>query len=157
MLQRIQTLYLLVSLALVVLLLFSPVAEILADNNKLLVFKSTGLYEVESGKMIIKTIPVIILISVIILLYIVSIMAFKRRVLQARICMLNILLLFGLIGLAYYYLSFIFRKTEPLESSLRLAALYPVICIILTFLAYRNIRKDEQIVKSIDKIRKKMN
>jgi hypothetical protein len=157
MIQRIQTFYLFVSLVLGVLMLFSPVSEILADSNKLLVFKSTGLYDAENGKIIIKTIPVIILISVIILLYIVCIFAFKRRVLQARICMLNILLLLGLVGLAYYYLSFIFRKTEPLESSLQLAAIYPVICIILTFLAYRNIRKDEQIVKSIDKIRKTMN
>ncbi len=157
MLQRIQTLYLLVSLVLAVLLLFSPITEIFADSNKLLVFKSTGLFEAENGKIIIKTIPVIILISVIILLYIVSILTFKKRVLQARICMLNILLLLGLVGLAYYYLSFIFRKTEPLESSLQLAALYPVICIILTFLAYRNIRKDEQIVRYIDKIRKTVN
>jgi len=157
MIQRIQTLYLFVSLVLSILMLFSPISEILADSDKLLVFKSTGLYEAGNGKIIVKTIPVIILISVIILLYVVCILAFKRRVLQARICMLNILLLLGLIGLVYYYLSFIFRKTEPPESSLQLAAIYPVICIILTFLAYRNIHKDEQIVKSVEKIRKTMN
>ncbi|KPK79137.1 MAG: hypothetical protein AMS27_18305 [Bacteroides sp. SM23_62_1] len=153
MIQRIQTLYLLFALILTVLLFFSPIIEILTDNNQLLVFKSSGLYEAESDEIIIKTVPVTILLAVVVFLYFIAILLYKRRVLQARICMLTILLLAGLAGLLIYYLTFVFRKIDTTGSSFQLAALYPVICIILTYLAYRGIRKDEQIVRSIEKIR----
>jgi hypothetical protein len=67
--------------------------------------------------------------------------------------MLNILLLVGLCGLIFYYLTFVFRRVELTGYSLQLAALYPLISIILTFMAYRAIRRDEQLVRSADTIR----
>jgi len=73
MIQRIQTLYLLFALILTVLLFFSPIIEILTDNNQLLVFKSSGLYEAESDEIIIKTVPVTILLAVVVFFYFIAI------------------------------------------------------------------------------------
>lgn len=153
MIQRIQTLFLLFALILTVMLFFLPIAEIITGNKHLLVFKSSGLYEAETNEIIIKTLPVIILTAVITFIYFAAIFLYKKRILQSRICMLNILLLVGLAGLLIYYLTFVFRKVDITFYSFQLAALYPVICIILTYLAYRRIRKDEQLVRSAETIR----
>lgn len=153
MIQRIQTLFLLLALILTAMLFYSPIAEILEGEQHLLVFKCTGLYNAENEEIIIKTVPLIILLAVITLLYIVAIFLYKRRVLQSRICMLNILLLIGLAGLLFYYLTFVLRKIDMAGSSFKMAAVYPVICVILTYLAYRRIRKDELLVRSADTIR----
>jgi len=153
MIQRIQTLYLLLALILTVTLFFSPVAEILTGNNQLLVFKSSGLFDAETDEIIIKTVPVTILLAIITSLYSFGILLYKRRILQGRICVFNILLLFGLAGMLFYYLNFVFRRVDITGSTFQIAALFPVICIILTYLAYRGIRRDERIVRSADTIR----
>lgn len=153
MIQRIQTLYLLFALILTILLFFSPVAEILTGNNQLLVFKSSGLFEAETDELIIKTVPVTILLAIVTSLLSFAILLYKRRIVQARICMLNILLLVGLCGLIFYYLNFVFRRIDITGSSFRITVIFPVICIILTYLAYRGIRRDEGIVRSADTIR----
>ena len=70
-----------------------------------------------------------------------------------RICVYNMLLQIGLLGLMYYYMSVIFRKMNAVEYSYRLAVILPVISIILTYLAYRGIRKDDILIRSMDKIR----
>jgi len=138
---------------LTVTLFFSPVAEILTGNNQLLVFKSSGLFDAETDEIIIKTVPVTILLAIITSLYSFGILLYKRRILQGRICVFNILLLFGLAGMLFYYLNFVFRRVDITGSTFQIAALFPVICIILTYLAYRGIRRDERIVRSADTIR----
>ncbi|KPK84970.1 MAG: hypothetical protein AMS27_08665 [Bacteroides sp. SM23_62_1] len=153
MIQRIQTLYLFSALVLTILLFFLPLAEIITVNNQLLLFKSSGLYDTEAGEIIIRTAPLIILIAVITFLYFIAIFLFKRRVVQARVCMLNILLHAGLTGLLIYYLTFIYRKVEMSGSGIQLAVLFPVISMILTYMAYRSIHRDEKLVRSADTIR----
>ncbi len=153
MIQRIQTLYLLLALILTFMLFFLPVAELLSGNNQLLEFKSSGLFDAETDEIIIQTVPVTILLAVVTSLYSFGILLYKRRILQGRICMLNILLLVGLAGLLFFYLNFVFRRVDITGSSFRIGALFPVICIILTYLAYRGIHRDEKIVRSADTIR----
>jgi hypothetical protein len=64
-----------------------------------------------------------------------------------------IVLGFGQIGLMYYFWVLIFRQLVVEDFSIRLPVIFPVVAIILTYLAFRGIRKDEILIRSIDKIR----
>jgi len=70
-----------------------------------------------------------------------------------RICVYTIILEFGLIGLGYYYFFLAFRDIEVSNYAFRLPVIIPVLSIIIIYLAFRAIRKDDILVRSIDKIR----
>lgn len=153
MIQRIQTLYLLVSLGLIVLIFFLPVAELISGNNQLVTFRAAGFYDEGTGNIILTTFPVVIMISVILLLYFTTIFLFKKRIIQMRLCVLNIILLFGLIGLFCFHLLFYVKTIRGVDFKIGISFILPVISIILTYLAFRGIRKDEYLVRLADRIR----
>lgn len=153
MIQRIQTLYLFLSLGLIVLIFFVPISEFTIGGNQLVSYKATGFYDEGTGNLILVTIPVIIIGAVIIFFYVISIFLFKKRMLQLRLCVLNIILLAGLIGLICYHLIFYIRTVQADDFKIGFSFIIPVIAIILTYLAFRGIRKDEYLVRLSDRIR----
>jgi hypothetical protein len=82
-----------------------------------------------------------------------NIFFYKNRKLQIRICVYAIILEFGQIGLMYYFWVVLFHKLGEAEYLFRIPVLFPVLAIILTYLAFRGIRKDEILIRSIDRIR----
>ena len=81
-----------------------------------------------------------------------AIFLYKNRKLQAKFCVLNILLLIG------WYLLYIFNvKTvgdaQNASFHLAFAACLPLISLILHVMALRGIRADEALIKSMDRIR----
>jgi hypothetical protein len=153
MIQRIQTLYLLVSLGLIVLIFFLPVAELISGNNQLVTFKATGFYDNGTGNHIISTVPVVIINSVIICIYFICIFLYKSRMIQIRLCVLNMILLAGLIGLFCFHLLFYLKTVQNVDFKIGISFIIPVIAIIFTYLAFRGIRKDEYLVRLADRIR----
>jgi hypothetical protein len=155
MIQRIQTLYLILALALMVLLLVFPAAQVIGEDMQLYQFKITGVYELSGSGPLLDMLywPLLILVVIIMVIYLIAIFLFKRRRLQMRLCIYNILLLAGILGLMYYYLSFTFKETSAMEYSYKLPFVLPLIAMILTYLAFRAVRKDELLVRSIDRIR----
>jgi hypothetical protein len=153
MIQRVQTLYLFASLVLAGLIFLVPVAELTYGNNQVVIFRVTGFYDDVSGSLILPAIPVVIIVSVIECLYIISIFLFKRRPIQARLCVINMILLAGIVGLYIYHLAFFMKKVPGVDYKPELSFLFPVIAIILTYLAFRGIRKDEYLVRLSERIR----
>jgi hypothetical protein len=155
MIQRIQTLYLLAALVLMVLMLFLPFAEMAGVNGAIYRLGSGGLSRLGTGEMdpVSQSIPLLILILILALLLLVTIFLFRNRKLQMRICVYSIILEFGLIGLGYYYFFTAMRDIEVSETAFHLPVIIPVLSIILIYLAFRGIRKDEVLIRSIDKIR----
>jgi peptidoglycan/LPS O-acetylase OafA/YrhL len=155
MLQRVQTVYLLVATVLMSLMLFLPMAEIAAEG--------TGIYEVlskgwyirggEYAEPVMLTWPVFILVLFLTLLPLINIFLYKKRKLQIRICVYSIILAFGLIGLIYYYFVIGFKPLDEPAYALSFPMVLPAIFIILIYLAFRGIRKDEILVRSLDRIR----
>ncbi len=94
---------------------------------------------------------------VIILLSLVCIFLFKNRKLQYRLTVLNLLLSIGWIVLQYFLIDgkeTTFIQKDMLASATYLpAAFIPIPVIILLFLAARGIRKDEKLIKSLDRLR----
>ena len=81
-----------------------------------------------------------------------SIFMFRRRAIQMRICVFNIILLVGwyiCYGVFAYILGGVFEaKFRP-----SIMAAIPFASIILLYLAFRGILKDELLVRSLDRLR----
>lgn len=72
---------------------------------------------------------------------------YKDRKLQLRLCMAGLLLATIIIVL------YITQMNKMTKSTLALFAVLPFIIVIGYYMAFRNIRKDEKLVKSLDKLR----
>jgi drug/metabolite transporter (DMT)-like permease len=152
MIQRIQTLFLLAAAALLAAMLFLPLAEIRTDAGELYTGLIRGLQD-QNGGLLVATWPLFILVLVTAFLLLLNIFLYRRRKLQIRVCVYAIILGFGLVGLLYYFWVVIFRQLDVDSYWFRIPVVFPVLAIIFTYLAFRGIRKDEILIRSIDRIR----
>lgn len=72
--------------------------------------------------------------------------------LQIRLSVINIVLLLGLEGLMFYYVSVIKNELEG-NVSYNVLIVFPVVSAILVYLALRAIAKDEALVRSLNRLR----
>ena len=88
------------------------------------------------------------------LLAFVSIFLFKNRKQQMRFSLLGMLLSIILTGLVVYMFDS-FKTANPglTKSSYSWGALFPVAMIIFFIMAWNNMRKDEKLIKSLDRLR----
>lgn len=138
MIQRQQTLWLILSTLAAILSFSFPFAtgQILKDNvavfhsvdasSHFLLLVLTGISIVVSGA---------------------TIFLFKDRKLQMRLCLLGLLVGAGIM------IFFILQMNKLEKATLALYSVLPVLSIVGYFMAYRNILKDEKLVRSLDKIR----
>lgn len=129
--QRIQTIFLLISVIAAVAFLFIPLAELEGD--------------VLFGKNDIACTAVSIAIALISLF---AIMQYKNRKLQMRLCKINI----GL-SVALFIVAMINATRFSEYVHFEFAAGIPVVLVIALFFAHRNIKKDDDLVKSMDRFR----
>jgi hypothetical protein len=153
MIQRIQTIYLFLATLVIFLIFRFPLAEILIQGL-IYTFKYRGIYEITADKteLIIQALPLAVLYGLVLLVSFINIFLFKKRTLQMRLSVLNILLLIGSYALAYYYIYAAFKGMDTVINP-GISAVFPLIAAILTYLAFRGIRKDEKLVRSLDRIR----
>ncbi len=87
----------------------------------------------------------------------VTLWLFKNRWLQVRLCFAEMVLLVGAQIFALVYRARVtsaMRESFPsLVADTRLTIVFPAISLILVILAVRGIIKDQQLVKSLDRIR----
>ena len=86
----------------------------------------------------------------------VNVFLFKNRLLQIRLCAVELVLLVGsaIFMAIYYFLSNrMFAQLEFSAHGMKLAILFPLVALILDYLALRAIFRDEMLVKSLDRIR----
>ncbi len=152
MIQRIQSLFLFAAVIIQILFLTFPLAHFsMADYN--LIFKAKGFLDAGTNEMLLKTSALLILSIGIPLLTIITILLYKKRILQIRLCIYNILINIGLIGMLLMQISS-FMKNNPIEArTYGMAMAIPLASIILLFLAFRGIRKDEVLVKAYERLR----
>ncbi len=152
MIQRIQTVYLLAVVVLLIICMCSPVAAYTGSDGSISPFTNLGIDVANVGR---ETscwgMFAILLLST--LVAAATIFLFKNRILQIRMTIFNIILLIG-----YYatFIAFIIAYNGRLPEStfqLRIAACLPFIAIVLNYLAIRAIGKDEVMVKAADRLR----
>lgn len=154
MIQRIQSLFLFSALTLWVVIYFFPIVSIF-DVNSVYALNSDGLYSQKDGMSEIYSTayPFLIIYILVLLLQVITIFLFRRRGIQMRFCLYLAILQAAFLMLAFYYVYQALQDTGQTSVSWGFSALFPICSAILNLLAYRYIHKDEDIVKSIDRIR----
>lgn len=125
--QRIQTLYLAVSTGLLAAMFFCNKADDISFISYL---------------------PYLILLIVTVLLNILALTCYKFRIFQMRTAVLSALIALAL--QAWLVVDFIATHNERL---FHIPAIFPIVAVILNFLAARSILADEMIVRSASRLR----
>lgn len=86
-------------------------------------------------------------------LSLICIFLFKNRKAQLRLTILTIVLTIGFIFLEYFTIERFKTDNAVQTGSYQVAALLPVVMIILLIFAARGIHKDEKLIKSLDRLR----
>ncbi len=147
MIQRIQSVYLLISTILIGLLFLSPFAEI-AKDGAIYLFNFKGVLLDGAVKTNGLVIPV--LLVMIIVLNVLAIFSYNNRGKQVKLVWGVILMLVVLL-VAFVY--FTYLAYSGAQIGFKLGAVLPLIAIVLDYLAIRSINKDEALIRSIDRIR----
>jgi len=135
-LQRIQTVYLIIS-ALIMGALYVWFPLIVSEANEVIISKNE---------------PIVLgLLIGSVVLAMIAIFKFKKRQLQFVLNRLNIILNFVLLGV------FVYRSLtlsgETLVSEKGIGVLLPIISIVFLVMANKAIKRDEDLVKSVDRLR----
>ncbi|MFN8254873.1 MAG: DUF4293 domain-containing protein [Bacteroidales bacterium] len=154
MIQRIQSVYLLLAVIAVSLLFFMPIADLLTNANQVFMFRYRGLYEIKDAKEILymTSYPLAILLTLNVIISLITIFKYKNRPLQMRLCILNIIFLLVSVILGYIFIYITFAKLNPMVH-FKISAVMPLVAAVFTFMAYKGIQKDDKLVKSVDRIR----
>jgi hypothetical protein len=138
MIQRIQTVYLLLTFVITgVLMFFIPLWTL--NTGKAFYFVQDQVYT--------------ILLALSTMLTIVSIISFKKRQNQFVMNRLNIILNLILLGLFVYRSLNLSGETANAVSEKGIGMFLPIVAIVLLVLANKAIKKDEDLVKSVDRLR----
>lgn len=162
MIQRRQTIYMLLSAIVSALLFFMPLASFDANGN-IMKFTIFGIQKPLENLTLSTTYtwPLVVLTILMVLAPIVTIFLYKKRELQVRLCRLNMLVTIIFIGLIFLYyesdLQQVIAAVEGDEYQLDVAyfigMVFPLINLVLEILAIRGIKKDIELLKSIDRLR----
>lgn len=153
MIQRIQTLYLLIATALMAVTIFTPMAQFF-DGTQEYTLTAFALKDA-AGVTAQPTIYMGILLALAGVLPFIVIFLFKNRQLQIRLCAAEIVLLVGslvVMGIYYYLSARLFDSVNGL-GNLKLGVIMPLLSIVFVVLATRAIFRDEVLVRSLDRIR----
>jgi len=137
MIQRIQTIYLLLTFLITgVLFFFIPLWTL--NNGKAFYFMQDQVYTV--------------LLGLSTMLTVISIISYKKRQNQFVMGRLNIILNLILLGL-FVYRSLNLSGEAVTVSEKGIGMFLPIVAIVLLVLANKAIKKDEDLVKSVDRLR----
>lgn len=93
------------------------------------------------------------LTAVISILSLITIFLFKKRMLQIRLCIFNGILMLGFYALFGFFVWILKDQLAGAALSVKIALSFPIIALILDYLAIRNIGADEALVRSLDRLR----
>jgi len=134
--QRVQTLFIAISTALITVMLLGDVATIIGENGE----KLSVAY--------MDKLPYLVLLSIGGAASLVALFSFKHRMFQLRIVAVGLVLMLGLQGwLAYDYFK------APDEMIFNYSAIFPLVCAVMDTLAIRGIFADELMVRSSSRLR----
>jgi hypothetical protein len=150
MIQRIQTLYLLLVVVLGTLLcVFSPVQFLLPKATEYV-----SIHAMDKWPMAVMTMAVPVLALV-------TIFLFKHRMVQTRLNIMNVVLCLGYYALLALYTAYVVKGYEMIgdvsmagaDWYLNVWAGIPLINVVLLMMATRSILKDEALVRAADRLR----
>lgn len=154
MIQRIQTLYLLVLTALMAVTLFAPLAWFADEAGEFSLYAFA--LKTADGQSVQPTVYMGIVLALATVLPLVTIFLFKRRLLQIRLCVVEMVLLLGAAVMegVYYFLSWrVFADLTIHMQGFKPSIALPLVGLLFAYLAVRAIFRDELLVRAADRIR----
>lgn len=162
MLQRIQSIFMFFVVVTGILVFFFPIATYISATEYLVFFihiikdlAPEPFGEMSSPALAFEdwfTLPLSIGQLVIVILVFFTIFKYRKRTLQIRLNSLNIFLNVLLVGGIFFYTTILENRTG-VSPQYGIATIFPLLSIILLFLANFYIRKDERLVRSADRLR----
>lgn len=155
MIQRIQTIFLFLATVFAGILFFTPIFSFnyggdlmkltilgVKNANEALAFAATY------------SLPLILITILIVAVPMVTIFMFKKRELQLKLSSLNVFLNAALCGLIFlFYASDIEKRVDVEAVSYLFGTYIPLINMVLSVLSMRWIKKDIDLIKSVDRLR----
>ncbi len=153
MIQRIQTLYLAIVVILTSALFYTRLVVFSTSENIYTMFYN-GIFtgEEDSGDMVMKVTAFTILLFVSVIIGVITIFLYKRRLIQIRVAALNIGLQLGLTALIYFFAKTAGKDIDALYS-FNYPVVFPLVSVVLLIMAIKAIGKDEALIRSMDRIR----
>ena len=162
MIQRKQTVFLLLAAIISALLFFMPLVSFEANGSamKFTIFGIQNPIETISLSTT-YTWPLVVLTVLMTLAPIVTMFLYKKRELQVRLCRLTMLVTIIFIGLVFLYyesdLQEVIAAVEgdqyQLDVAYFIGMVFPLVNLVLYILAIRGIKKDIELLKSVDRLR----
>lgn len=155
MIQRIQSVYLLLAGILPAFTITTPLARFSMKEEGYLTLSALGLRASETAQPT-ATQPVYLVLAVLavvlIALSLVNIFGYKNRRRQVRVCNWSVALTVAWY-VAYIGICVLFTQQTATAFTPALCAALPFLTLVLTLLARRAIKKDEELVRAADRIR----
>ena len=151
MIQRIQSVYLLLAIALISAMSYLTLAELVTSDTAIYTFNLRGFFQETSqgSERVLTSWSLFAMAQIINLLLFITIFLFRHRILQMRLCIYNMVLSLGLFGMILFVVKHVSGVTA---TAFRIPMLFPLLAFVLVLLAFRAIRKDH-ILTQFDRIR----
>jgi len=155
MIQRIQTIYLVLAVLLLAMPMMLRIAlfSVAVPEGAYQLFPAQMLF---NGEEVMQTIAVLASITIAVLLLVYAIMQYKNRSFQVNLIKVAILSQLVFMVMVFFYLD---RVKALIGAAIEPAITYspllsaPVVAIFLSMLAIRSIKKDDALVRSADRLR----
>lgn len=150
MLQRIQTVYLLLASICMVVSFLTHLA-VFAMGGEIVTFEAMGFYLNE--EIIFSTWGLFIIGNISAVLSVIIVFLYNKRMLQIRLAGMNLFIILGYYGLAGFYIYMRNPEAGSAFQNIGIGIITPFIALVLTYLAIRKIGADEALIRSLNRIR----
>ena len=155
MIQRVQTLYLLISIIICIVLLYLPMGHLMLNEEA--TYFIYGFVSAVTGETLVHVYLTEIVFLVVLLLQMLSIFSYKNRLRQAMMAQVSLVLLV-LLAVSVLMAPDLFGLIPLVEGNkINLEFNWNIILVaipwVVTYLAIRSIKKDEALVRSADRMR----
>ena len=151
MIQRIQTVYLLVVAILMVVMMSVPVGSFYTDKN---ICEMTNLsYLLPDGAVNYTPWALFAILVVVAVMALVTIFLYRKRMLQIRLTIFNTIVLVGYYLVLAYFVVNPDKAFDDYSFMPSWTVCLPLVSIILNWMAIRAIGKDEMLVKAYERLR----
>jgi len=155
MIQRIQSLFLILAALSAAIMFAFPLANFYGDSNFTFYVYELAFHDPEPSLQLSPyfLLPLLGVIILIVLLTVVALFAFKNRKRQMTLTKISMAL--TLVLLAGYFLGYVgvLEKAVGNAPEYQFASFMPILIFVFLFLANRGIQKDEKLIKSMDRLR----
>jgi len=147
MIQRIQSVFIFLAALITASLLKLNFAELIVEGEYY-IFSAKGISLGEVIKF--DGLPLMLFTGLIAILHFIALFLYKKRIRQIRLIGFTMILLIGLLALMFYFL---YSGFDDVKVVFKVPMIFPLIALILDYLAIRAIGRDEALVRSLDRIR----